>query len=268
MTLTLIGLGLGDAKDITLKGKAAIEQADIIFLEHYTSILGCSERELEKEYGKPIILADRDIVEKRAEEILEPAKTKNVCFLVVGDPFGATTHADLYLRAKDAGIQVKVIHNASILNAVGIVGLELYKYGKTTSIVFPEEGWEVQTHYDAIKENLERGLHTLCLLDIKIKEARKEDLKQGRENPLKPRFMSVNEALRNLLSIEEKRQENIVTQDTLVVGVARIGQESQLIRAGTVKELLDTDFGAPLHSLIIPGKLHFIEEEMIEQWKQ
>jgi len=272
MTLTFVGLGLGDEKDITTRGLEVIKKADLIFLEHYTSILGIEPTKLEKKYKKQIILADRTLVEQNAEQILEPAKTKSVAFLVVGDPFGATTHTDLFIRAKQAGIDVHVVHNASIMNAIGIVGLELYKYGKTTSIVFPEKGWIVQTHYDSIKENKDRGLHTLCLLDIKMKEARKTDLRDsaltGKQvEAQQPRFMTVNEALHNLLAIEAERKEGVVTKDTLVVGVARIGQDDQLIKAGTVKELLDADFGEPLHSLIVPGKLHFMEEEMLQFWK-
>lgn len=35
----LIGLGLGDAKDITVKGLEIIKKCDKVFLEAYTSIL-------------------------------------------------------------------------------------------------------------------------------------------------------------------------------------------------------------------------------------
>ncbi len=44
---------------------------------------------------------------------------------VVGDPFGATTHSDLFIRARERGIQTKVVHNASILNAIGCCGLQV-----------------------------------------------------------------------------------------------------------------------------------------------
>lgn len=37
--LYLVGLGLGDAKDITVKGLEIVKNADYIFLEAYTSIL-------------------------------------------------------------------------------------------------------------------------------------------------------------------------------------------------------------------------------------
>lgn len=36
----MIGLGLGDHKDITIKGAEAIKAADRVFLEMYTSVLG------------------------------------------------------------------------------------------------------------------------------------------------------------------------------------------------------------------------------------
>lgn len=35
----LIGLGLGDAKDITVKGLEIVKKCDKVFLEAYTSIL-------------------------------------------------------------------------------------------------------------------------------------------------------------------------------------------------------------------------------------
>ncbi len=269
MTLFLIGLGLGDEKDITVKGLEVVKQADVVYLEHYTSILGVDKAKLEKFYGREVILADRELVEQHAEEqLVKLAKHKNVALLVVGDPFGATTHTDLVLRAKAAGAKVEIVHNASILNAVGVVGLELYKYGATTSIPFWEPGFEPETPYDAIKENKARGLHTLCLLDIKVKEPSKEDLQRGVSTPRPPRFMTVTQALESLLAIEQRRREGVLGPETLVVGVARIGQHDQRIIAGTIAELLKTDFSKPLHSLIVPGTLHHVEEEALEQWRR
>ena len=52
--------------------------------------------------------------------------------------------------------------------------------------------------------------------------------------------------------------------DTLAVGLARVGQEDQFICFGTLKELKDVDFGAPLHSLILCSpELHDLEREML-----
>jgi len=268
MTLYIIGLGLNDEKDITLKGLEKVRSADKIYLESYTAILQCGKERLEELYGKKVILADRDFVEKGSESMINEAKEKEIAFLVVGDPMSATTHLDLYLRAVKQNIKIEIIHNASVMNAVGIVGLELYKYGKTTSVVFPEEGWDVQTHYDVIKQNKASGLHTLCLLDIKVKEPGKEDLMNNRSaKGVEPRFMTVNQAINNLLSIEEKRKEKVFTEDTLCVGCARLGGNDMIVKAGDAKSLLTEDFGGPLHSLIVPGNLHFMEEEALTLWK-
>jgi diphthine synthase len=71
------------------------------------------------------------------DEILGACVQGNLAFLVVGgDPFGATTYTDLYLCAHQQGIKVKMIHNASILNAIGICGLQLYSYGPSISIPY------------------------------------------------------------------------------------------------------------------------------------
>ena len=268
MTLYMIGIGLNDEKDITLKGLEIVRRSAKIYLEGYTSIIQCSKDALETLYEKQIELADRYMVEKNSEKILNQAVDEDVAFLVVGDPLSATTHIDLFLRAIKKGVEVEIVHNASAITAVGVVGLELYKYGKITSVVFPQEGWDVQTHYDVLKENLRRELHTLCLLDIKVKEPTKDALKK--EKPLrfeKPRFMTINQAIKNLLEIEDKRKEDVFTEETLCVGCARLGSNDKVIKAGKAKDLMTTEFGGPLHCLIVPGKLHFLEKEVLELWK-
>jgi len=252
MALYFIGIGLNDEKDITVKGLEAVKRCDHVYLESYTSILQVPVSKLEEFCGKKIILADRQLVEKRAYEMLECAKTKDVAFLVIGDIFGATTHMDLLLRAKKEDIECKFIHNASILNAIGVVGLELYKFGKTTSIPFPAKNFNPETAYDVILENQKAGLHTLVLLDL---------------NPKEDKFMTVNEAIKSLLDIEGKRKKNIFTSEISCIGCARIGGDYKILY-GEAGVLLGEDFGKPLHCLIVPGKLHFIEEEALEMWKK
>ncbi|MEM3373928.1 MAG: diphthine synthase [Candidatus Woesearchaeota archaeon] len=251
MTLYMIGLGLDNEKDITIKGLDAIKISDYVFLEDYTSMLNCSVKNLERFYERKVILANREMVEKNSDFILDKAIKKNVAFLVIGDVFSATTHVDLFLRAKEKKIEIKVINNTSILNAVGIVGLELYKYGKTTSMPFFESNFKPESPYEAVKENLSRGLHTLVLLDIK------KDLNK---------FMSVNVALKQFLEIEDKRKEGVFSLNMKAIGCARIGSENQVIKYGLIRDLIDYDFGKPLHCLIVPGKLHFMEEEMLRLW--
>ena len=86
--LWVIGMGLGDERDVTLRGAEAIRSADVVYLEAYTSILGVPLERLEAAFGVRIQLAHRETVESEAELILGPAREgKQVAFLVVGDPF-------------------------------------------------------------------------------------------------------------------------------------------------------------------------------------
>ena len=243
MIIYFIGLGLGNEKDITVNGLEAIKKCDVVYLENYTSVLNCKKEDLDKFYGKKVILARRSLVEADENEIIENAKARNVAFLVAGDPLVATTHIDLFLRANKEGTTCHIIHNSSIISAVGATGLQVYKFGKTTSI--PLENENVEAPYDVLKGNLSLGLHTLFLLDLNIEEEK---------------FMYVNDAIRYLLKVELKRNDKIFSEKTLCVGCARVGSESQFIKAGSAKDLLKFDFGKPVHCLIVPGKLHFMEE--------
>jgi diphthine methyl ester synthase len=62
------------------------------------------------------------------------------------------------------------------MNAVGECGLQLYNFGQTVSLVFFTENWKPDSFYDRIKENFDLGMHTLVLLDIKVKEQSEENL--------------------------------------------------------------------------------------------
>ncbi len=62
------------------------------------------------------------------------------------------------------------------MNAVGAVGLALYNYGQTISIPFFTETWRPDSWLDRVRENAQLELHTLCLLDIKVKEQSEENL--------------------------------------------------------------------------------------------
>lgn len=53
-------------------------------------------------------------------------------------------------------------------------------------------------------------------------------------------------------------------EDTICVGLSRVGCDDQNIVCTTLKKMKETDIGAPLHSLVIPGKLHFLEIEMLK----
>jgi len=248
--LILAGLGLYDEKDMTLKTLEYAKKADKIYAEFYTAVLtGTTLDKIEEVLGKKIILLSREDVEYRGNKLIEESKDKVVMFLTAGDPMVATTHIDLVIEAKKRGIDVRVINAPSIYSAVGITGLQIYKFGRTASIVFPEPNYFPETPYNVIRDNLKMGLHTLCLLDIQTD---------------KNRFMSANEGLKILLELEDRKRENILSRDTKVVVLARAGSLKPKIVYGKIGDLIDYDFGPPLHSIIIPGKLHFMEEEALK----
>ncbi|EPQ55226.1 Diphthine synthase [Gloeophyllum trabeum ATCC 11539] len=267
----IIGLGLCDEKDITVRGLEAVKGSSRVYLEAYTSILMVQKDRLEAFYGKGLILADRDMVETESDEILRDADQADVSLLVVGDPFGATTHTDMLLRARALKIPTRVIHNASIMNAVGACGLQLYNFGQTVSLVFFTETWRPDSFYDRIRENVDLGMHTLVLLDIKVKEQSEENLARKIYEP--PRYMSIPQAVSQLIEVEEKRQAGILSPETtLAVAVSRVGggPGNERIVAGTLSELSAQPaeaFGEPLHSLVIVGKrVHPLEIEYAQEF--
>ncbi|CAN8003811.1 unnamed protein product [Ixodes hexagonus] len=203
--------------------------------------------------------------------MLQAAKDEDVAFLVVGDPLGATTHSDLMLRAHELGVETRLVHNASIMTAVGCCGLQLYSFGETVSIVLWTEGWKPHSYYDKIAANRRRGLHTLCLLDIKLKEKSVENIIKGRDIYEPPRFMTASEAADQLLQILETKKEEGVSEDELAyredsmcIGLARIGTETQQVACASLRGMSSYNLGGPLHSLVIPGKLHPMELEMLK----
>lgn len=264
----LVGVGLGDAKDVTVRGLEAIQAADIVYLEAYTSFLiNSSHEELAKFYGRPVLIADRSMVE--SGEVLAEAQHKAVVLLVVGDVFGATTHSDLVVRCTEQGIPLKVIHNASIINAVGCCGLQLYRFGQVLSLCFWTDSWRPDSWYERLQQNRSMGLHTLLLLDIKVKEVSDENLARGRVVYEPPRYMKVSEAINQVLEVEAHRKSGAVAEDgsTMAIGVARVGSQTQQIVYGSMLRLMDVDFGLPLHSLIIPGEIHECERDHVSLYK-
>ncbi|MAF99017.1 MAG: diphthine synthase [Nanoarchaeota archaeon] len=243
--LSLIGIGLSDEKDITVKGLEIVRSADVVYLEGYTSLLQCSIQDLEEFYQKKVIAANRETVE--SDTLVDEAVDKNVVLLIIGDPFSATTHVEMASACKEKNIEFQVVHNASVLTAIGETGLQLYKFGRTASIPFIEDHPNLETPYNILRQNKLLDMHTLFLLDLK---------------PEQNRFMIVSEALQILEQIESRKQEKVISDDLLVVGCARLGSDS-IIKAGKLSDIKKFDFGKPLHSLIIPGDLHFVEEEYL-----
>jgi len=234
---------------MSLKALEAARGCEAVFAEFYTAVpSGTTVEKLEARIGKRITVLKREEVES-GEAILEAARRFDCCLLVVGDPLTATTHIELRLRAKRAGVDTSVVHGASALTAViGLLGLQHYKFGRTTTLPFPEKGYSPESPYDMIAENSSRGLHTLVLLDIQAH---------------KGRLMTANEGLALLAELEGRKRGGILTDASLVCVVGRAGSERPVVRAGPLGALRSEDLGPPHHSIVVPGKLHFMEAEAL-----
>ena len=67
--------------------------------------------------------------------------------------------------------------------------MELYKFGKTLSVTFWSENYKPESFYDYIEQNQNINAHTLMLLDL---------------DPINNKFLSIREALEQILSISKK----------------------------------------------------------------
>jgi len=235
--LYLIGLGLNDEKDLTLKAIEIAKKCEC-FIELYTSIWKGSLENLKEIIRKDIKVLNRKDLEENLELFIEKAKENDIVLFVPGDPLAATTHIDIVYEAKRKKIPVKIIHNASIFSAIGEVGLQLYKYGKTATI--PLSG-KLKNVKDAIKRNKRLGLHTLLLLDI------------DHENNI---FMKVPDALKILL------KKKVVKETDQIIAFSNAGGNSK-IYYDSVRGLKMKEIESPA-VLIIPSKLHFREKDFLE----
>lgn len=204
----------------------------------------------------------------------------------------ATTHTDLILRAVEKKVAYKIVHNASIMNAVGCCGLQLYNFGETVSIPLWTENWKPDSFIDKIIENKRRGLHTLCLLgsdyirmlvllflyldifidsDIKVKEKSMEAMMKGKIEYEPPRFMSASQAADQIIQALElerfKEEKNHLSADSYCIGLARVGSEEEKIVRLKLGEMIKEDLGKPLHSLVIEGTLHPLEKDMVAMFE-
>lgn len=250
--LIFVGLGLYDELGLSLRGQAEASECDNVFAELYTSVMpGLKPERLSRAVGKPVqVLSRRDIEEDADRRILSKAKVGKVAFLVAGDPMVATTHVDLRLRAQRAGIRTRIIHAASIASAAaGVSGLQSYKFGRTITVPLPHNGEFPESVYTALANNHTAGLHTLILLEVDVENKR---------------YVSIPQALEQLLNLSSHRADDLVEPQTLVVGLARLGGPDMIARAASASELRGFDFGELPHCLILPGKLHFIEAEALE----
>src|SRR5205807_7621702 len=187
------------------------------------------------------VLSRTDVEDGRM--ILEAAAKQKVAFLVVGDPMAATTHVDLRLRAASAKIPTRIVHGVSILTAAaGALGLQAYKFGRTTTIPFAAIGFGPTSPLEAILENRRAGLHSLVLLD----------LREG-GTPLAPK-----EAIAFLLEMTARIGTTEFGPETLACVLSRVGSLDGRAVCGPIGTLSNRDLGPPMHCIVVPGRLHFL----------
>jgi len=237
--LSLVGIGLWDEKDILVSGIEACKLADRVYCELYTAAWGGNLKKLGKMIGKEIEVLKREDLEENSDRLIEEAKRWDIVILVPGDPLTATTHIHLVMECKKRCIDFKIIHSSSIYTAVAKTGLQLYKFGRTTTVPAASGKYAATSFFDAIVENAKAGLHTLVLLD---------------------RDMGTKQGLRILKDVERKKGKKILRHAVLC---SKIGSKAEKIVYGKVSDLLEADLPPPA-VIIIPGKLHFVEKEFLE----
>lgn len=234
MTFYLIGLGLNE-KSISLEALEIAKSCKKIYIEEYTVEFPYLIDELQEIIGKRVIPLTRTMIEM--ENFVKEAKQENIALLVYGSPLTATTHISLLLRCRKDGINYKVLHNASIIDAISETGLQLYKFGKIASMPAWKDNYKPLSFVNIIKDNLKIKAHTLLLADIGL---------------------GFGDALKQL----KEASNNKIKLGKLVV-CSRLGSEKGKIYYENLDELAGREVYAPF-CFIIPSKLHFLEEEALE----
>ncbi len=232
--LYLVGSGLEGV--FTTKGWDALKECDRLYFERYTGIIEDEEvREWEKALERSFEELTREEVE--SDFLIREAEKGKVALVVQGDPLVATTHISLLLECKKRGISYEVCHNSTIYSvAPARCGLQIYKFGRTTTLVNPRPNYAPSSPFEIIKKNLTYGMHTLILLDTE------------------PQPMDAQSAL-SLLA-------RYGFEDRVVV-LSRVAKSDEKIAFGKVGELMGRDLGRPPFTLIYPAALHPLEEEYL-----
>ena len=236
--LYLIGLGLNE-KGITLEGLEAIKKCKKIYLESYTVDFPYPISKLEKVIKKKIIKLGRGDVE--SDKLVKEAKKQNIALLVYGCPLFATTHVGLLMECEKNKVKTSVIYSASVFDAIAQTGLQLYKFGKIISMPKWEKNFEPNSFLDSVKQNYSINTHSLILVDIGF---------------------SFNKALEQLENASAKR--GVKLEKILVC--SSMGTANAKMFYGKISELKDKRIISPF-CFIIPGEMHFIEQESVERFR-
>ena len=249
--LWFVGLGISGFKSIPIEAIDILSNADIVYLEQFTSPIGKSDLiKIKNAMKGEFKLAKRWLVED-GNEILKNAKKKKVVLLAYGDPYIATTHIELRTRAIEEKIKTHSIHaSSSLTSMIGECGLHFYKIGRIATIM---SEMILTTPYYVIYKNIIEGNHTVLLLEY---------------NQDKDFFLDPKDALKGLLETEKGQIRNVISLSSYAIVASRIGFKDQKIISGKISSLRKIDFGKPPHTIIIPGRLHFTESDALKMLGQ
>jgi diphthine synthase len=235
--LYLIGLGLNE-KSISQEGLEAIKKCKRIYFENYTVDFPYSVKVLEKNIKKKVIPAGRDFVE--SDKLIKEAKKENICLLIYGSPLTATTHITLIQEAKKNKIKYELIYNASIFDAIAETGLQIYKFGKITSMPKWSNNFKPTSFMEIVKQNNVIDAHSLILVDIGLesKDAMEE--------------------------LEISAKEHDIKLDKLII-CSRLGTKDSKISYKNSENIKNLNVKKP-YCIIIPSRLHFVEQEILEKF--
>ena len=234
--LHIIGLGLNE-KGISIEGKETLKKCKKVYLENYTVEFPYKLEKLEKIINKKIISLDRTQVEN--EKLVIEAKEKNICLLVYGCPLFATTHISLIEDCKKNKVKYKIIYASSVFDAIAESGLQLYKFGKIASMPTWEKNFTPDSFLDFVKENKSINAHSLILIDIGL---------------------SFKDALNQLIKGNKNKKFKL---DKILV-CSQLGFKSKFYY-NSINKLKKKKIKTPF-CFVIPGKLHFLEEEVLERF--
>jgi len=232
--LFIVGLGLNE-QGVSKEGMLAIDKCKKIFLEDYTVDFPYDLRDLHLGKREIVPMGRKDV---ESMKLIKEAKSRPIALLVYGCPLFATTHMTLIKDAQEQGVRTRVIYAASIFDGIAETGLQLYKFGKITSMPAWKKSYEPTSFMNIVKENQSIKAHSLILIDIGLGFKRAID------------------------ELEKSAEKEGVELDKLVV-CSNVGTENAKIRYGKIEELKNEKFRLPI-CFIIPSEMHFLEADILE----
>ena len=266
MTLWFVGTGVSGAASLSDAARGAIANAAAVYVEQFTSPWPAgAEEEVGRIAGSGrLVRAKRWMIEDGAEILRRAGSGEDVAVVTYGDPYAATTHTELRVRAARAGVRTRTAHASSALTAiVGECGLHHYKVGRVATVVrgaaaggggggsaAAAAAAAAASTYRLLRASIQAGSHTILLLEY--------DEDGGRF------FLGPRQAM-EMLEVSDRGQQwrGAFDGSTYVAVASRVGLPDQAIAAGRVGSVRDMDFGSPPHAIVVPGSLHFTEADAL-----